>query len=103
MNQDVKKDNGKLRLDLLPFRALDEVAKVSYFGASKYGAYSYRKGMQWSRIIAAILRHIFAFIRGEDYDDESGCLHLAHAACNLLFLIEYFTDKLGEDDRYKGE
>jgi len=33
------------------------------------------------------MRHLVAEYKGEDYDIESGFLHLAHAACNILFLL----------------
>ena len=34
-------------------------------------------------------RHIFAWWGGEDKDPETGFSHLAHAACCLLFLMEF--------------
>ncbi len=100
MNQGTKHDQLKPRLDLLPSRPVEEVALVLAFGGGKYGDNNWRKGMFWSRVIAASLRHIFAFMRGEDKDPESGLSHLAHAATNLLFLIEYTHTKKDHDDRY---
>jgi hypothetical protein len=38
--------------------------------------------------MAALLRHINAWRRGEKCDDESGLHHLAHALCNVAFLLE---------------
>ena len=53
------------------------------------------------RLIAAALRHVNAYNGGEDCDPESGVSHIAHAACNLLMLIESKNLGLGTDDRWK--
>ncbi len=96
-----KSDEGKNRLDLLPTESLEEIAKVLTFGAKKYADYNWTKGFTWSRLLGATLRHLFAFMRGEDKDPESGLSHLAHAGCCILFLLyheKYHTDL---DDRHK--
>lgn len=87
---------------MLPPEALTEIAKVLAFGAEKYGRHNWRKGMAWSRLLGAILRHLFAWMQGEDKDPESGLSHLAHAGCDILFLLTYELNALGTDDRYKG-
>lgn len=94
----IKHDDGKLPLDLLPIEALEEVSRVLRHGAAKYGVHNWRKGMAWSRLIAAALRHIFAWVRGERIDKESGESHLAHACCALLFLLSYEQWGIGNDD-----
>jgi hypothetical protein len=38
-----------------------------------------------------------------DYDDETGLHHMAHVACNAMFLVWYALKGGGTDDRYKGE
>ena len=96
----VKHDSGKPRMDLLPPEALREAAAVLALGAEKYDAHNWRKGFAYSRLIAAALRHIFAWVGGENTDPESGKSHLAHAACCLLFLITFEVTKTGTDDRY---
>jgi len=101
---DAKKfDKGKPPLGLLPRRALVEVAQVMAFGADKYGKHNWRKGMAWTRLSDAALRHVYAWIDGEDNDTETGYNHLAHAACCLLFLLEYqLALRVGRDDRWKS-
>lgn len=99
----VKFDSGKPQLDLLPFRALQGVGEVLTYGAQKYAAHNWRKGLAWSRLSAAALRHLFAFVRGEDNDPESGLPHLDHAACCILFLSELQKMGTGTDDRWRGE
>jgi hypothetical protein len=57
----------------------------------------------WSRLISSTLRHLFAFMRGENQDPETGRSHLAHAICGLLFLLEYTFSGAGNDDRHITE
>jgi len=95
-----KHDSGKVRLELLSAAALEDVAQVMTFGAVKYGDHNWRGGFKWTRIIGAVLRHIFAWMRGVDKDPESGLNPLAHAMCGLMFLLEFYHTKAGEDDRY---
>ena len=95
----VKDDNTKTRYDLLPPELLEETAKVLTFGAQKYSAHNWAQGASWSRYFSAMMRHMWAWWRGEDNDPETGFSHLAHAACCLSFLIAYQRRGLGEDDR----
>lgn len=103
VNEAVKADSKKPCMALLPSSALVAITQVLDFGALKYDAHNWRKGMDWSRLLSAMMRHITAFNDGEDVDAESGLSHLAHAGCCILFLLEYENKKLGTDDRYKPE
>lgn len=104
MSDDAKKfDTGKATFDLLPMEALSEIQRVLDFGAQKYAAWNWAKGMAWLRLWNACLRHLFAWARGEDTDPESGLPHLAHAGCCILFLLAYERMRLGTDDRRKQD
>jgi hypothetical protein len=96
----VKADTGKVPMSLLPRSALTAEAAVLAFGAKKYAAHNWRKGMVWSRLLDAALRHLTAFADGEDVDPETGLSHLAHLRCCAGFLIEYQEKGLGQDDRH---
>ena len=87
------------RFDLIPWEALEEVARVYSFGARKYDDHNWRKGMKWSLAYAAAFRHMAKFVQGETHDPESGLHHLAHAAFHMLTLITYTMKGLGTDDR----
>ena len=96
-----KFDSGKVRLDLLPIRPLKDTAEVLTYGLNKYGKDSWREGemIQWSRVYSSLQRHLFAFQAGEDLDPETGYSHLAHAACNILMMIEHTYINPQGDDR----
>ena len=88
-NAGVKFDTDKPRYDLIPPELLDGVAKVLTFGAAKYGDRNWEQGIDSGRVFAALMRHMWAWWRGERDDPESGMSHLYHAACNVAFLIAF--------------
>lgn len=92
-------NSGKVRLDLCPGQAQIEYAKVLTAGAEKYGDRNWENGMDWSKVIASMKRHLNAIERGEDFDMETGLLHSAHVMCNAAFLTEYYTIYPQGDDR----
>ena len=96
----LKYDQDKPRMDLLDPYAIEQLSHVLTFGAQKYAAHNWRKGLNKTRLIAAALRHIFAYLRGQDTDEETGLSHMAHAMCCCMFIIglEHRADL---DDRYK--
>jgi hypothetical protein len=63
------------------------------------GERNWEQGFQWSRTYAALQRHLMAWWAGENTDDESGQSHLAHAMCNLMFLMEFENTHGERDDR----
>ena len=99
MGEGRKDDGGKARHDLIPPELPDAVAQVLAFGASKYGERNWEKGMNWGRPFAALMRHMWAWWRGEANDTETGMSHLWHAACCIAFLIAFEQRKIGTDDR----
>jgi hypothetical protein len=101
-----KYDGEKNRYDLVPFDALDEVVKVYTLGARKYADRNWEKGISYMRIVAALLRHLFAWVRGEQYDQDNGQPHLASVVWNGLALLAYEMRGMnnGEfDDRPRAE
>lgn len=72
---------GKGRMDLLPVRALIEVAKVFEAGAKKYAVRNWEAGIPLSRYMDSGLRHAMKWLRG-DRDEP----HLAMAIWNFMCL-----------------
>ena len=83
-----KYDEVKFRYDLIPPEVLKALAEVFTFGAAKYAANSWQDLPDFEeRYYAALERHLQAHRMGERTDQESGMLHLAHAAVNTCFLL----------------
>ena len=87
------------RFDLIPFDALEELARVYGVGAKKYSDDNWLGGYRWRLSLGALLRHVSRFMLGEDRDPETGCLHLAHACWHTMTLMTFHMRKLGTDDR----
>lgn len=97
----MKYDGEKPRMDLIDADALEGLAKVLTFGAQKYAAHNWRGGIEYSRLTAAILRHLMAIQRGEDVDPESGLPHIDHLGCCWMFLSNLTKNRPDLDDRWK--
>lgn len=87
------------RFELIPWGAMEEVARVYGYGANKYSAQNWRRGFAWSLSLGALFRHIALYACGYSRDRESGLHHLAHAVFHCLALITFEREGLGTDDR----
>lgn len=94
-------DDGKERFDLLPPEALFALSELYTRGAQKYAARGWEEGMDWGRCFAALMRHAWKWMRGEDYDPETGAHHMIAVAWNAFALYVYHVRKVGKDDRGK--
>jgi hypothetical protein len=101
MTEGRKDDQGKLPYHLIAPELLEDVAAVLDFGQKKYAPRNWEAGMAWHRPFSALMRHMWAWWRGEGVDPETGLSHLAHAACCVMFLLAYERRRIGEDDRPK--
>lgn len=104
-----KFDAEKPRVDLLDPLALEGIARVLGWAATQkprpdgsfgYGDHNWRKGLAYTRLIGAAIRHIFAIMRGEDIDPESGLPHVDHLGCCWMFLSNMMKTRPDLDDRY---
>lgn len=67
--------------------ALKQVGGALGYGARKYSPDNWKHVEPKSRYLGAGMRHLVAHSAGELHDEESGFMHLAHAACCLLFVL----------------
>lgn len=97
----LKFDEEKVRLELVPPEFIIACGRGLTFGAKKYspGNWAKQPGFDYSRLYGALMRHLTAYWSGEDNDPESGLPHLDHAACMLSFLIASIARDIGRDDR----
>lgn len=84
-----KFDQDKPRWELLPYDAVEGAVKVLTFGAKKYDARNWEKGIAYSRVFGAVMRHLWKWWQGQALDEETGFSHLDHALCELLFLVAF--------------
>lgn len=73
--------------DLVPFQEItDAYVRVAEFGAKKYEPWNWTKGLSRIQLCCSLLRHVFAYIRGQDHDPESGLMHTDHILWNAAAL-----------------
>lgn len=100
----MKFDQDKPRYSLLPAEAMEQVALIYTHGAKKYADHNWRKGLAYSRLYDAAQQHLNAFWQGTDIDPEFGIQHLAHAAFNVIGLLQFQLEGRSEcDNRYKRD
>lgn len=76
-------------LDKGIMQMIADKARVFAYGAKKYTAWNWAKGMPWSIPLACAARHLLAIYTGEENDPESGLPHAGHVGCNIHMLASY--------------
>lgn len=93
-----KHDQDKPMWHLMPPLAEAAVVDVLPYGANKYAPHGWKEVPNLEeRYYSAMRRHIHAYHTGQDYDPESGLHHLAHAACNLMFVLQHALDEADKE------
>lgn len=103
MSGGTKYDQDKARLDLIDAEAIEGMARVLGFGAQKYAADNWRSGISNRRLVAALLRHVFAILKGEYVDPESGLPHIDHVGCCWMFLSSNLKSRPEQNDLWRNE
>lgn len=98
-----KNDSGKARFDLIPERALTALAKLYGIGADKYEPRNWERGIAFGRVFAAMMRHAWAWWRGETHDPEDGQHHMSSVAWCAFALQELEQTHPELDDRPPAE
>lgn len=87
--------------DLVPFQEMtDAFVRVAEVGAVKYEPWNWSKGLSRVQLIGSLLRHTFAYLRGQESDSETGLLHTDHILWNAVALTHNVHHNL-EDGRRK--
>jgi len=100
-----KYDGGKLNFRAFSrglAKPIKAIAAVLTYGCEKYAEDSWQQVPNGkARYESALDRHMNAWKDGEKYDEESGLPHLAHAACNMMFVLWFeLTDGSLDDKDY---
>lgn len=101
--QALRYNEGKLQWSLVDFKSIEGMVRVLEMGAKKYDRHNWRKGMPITQVSESLMRHLFAFLDGEDLDPESGLRHISHVMCNAMFIEYILREKPHYDDRFKNE
>lgn len=92
MSEAMRYNDGKPKLSyfMRSFpRMAEAIARVKEMGGIKYEEGNWKKGNKpdeeyWD----SMFRHLQYIFTGEEYDKDSGCLHIAHAVWNMCALHE---------------
>ncbi len=98
-----KNDFEKPTIELIPPCSIFAAARAFKYGADKYDANNWRKGLRHSRLFGALQRHLWSYWGGEDMDEESGLHHLDHAMACMCMLVENAYTREDLDDRFKPD
>lgn len=96
-----QKGSKLARYDLIPPEALHALAEHYGRGAKKYADRNWEAGYNWGLSFAALMRHAWAWWRGEDIDEETGSNHMTAVAWHALTLATFQARGRGTDDRPK--
>ena len=96
-----KNDSAKIDLSLVPKEAIEAAAKALQVGEKKYGRYNYYKGHKASQLVAAMMRHLTAWMDGEENDPTDGQPHLGSVIAGAAMILKQQKLNTLKDDRYK--
>ena len=102
MKMATRHNEGKLKWSLVDFDSLSPMVSVLAFGAKKYEIDNWKKGLYTTEVCESLLRHIFAYLNGEDSDPESELSHIGHIQVNAMFL-GYMDKNMKEFDDRRGK
>jgi hypothetical protein len=88
----VRFNSGKLQWGLIDYKALHPLIQVLEFGAKKYSANNWKKGLPPRQILESMQRHLANLLDGNDKDLESGLPEIGHILCNAMF-YSYFEQR----------
>jgi hypothetical protein len=94
------KHEDRVPLDLLEPVADEQIARALQQGAQKYGRRNFVQTPIEARVyVAAMKRHIAAWLDGEDDAPDSGVNHLAHVGASVHILLKAMECGSFVDDR----
>lgn len=96
-----EKGSKPTRFDLIPPAALEALAEHYGRGSQKYEDRNWERGYRYGLSFAAMMRHAWAWWRGEDNDPETGSSHMIAVAWHALALFTFRSRGVGRDDRAK--
>ena len=99
-SEGIRYTEGKRRVDLVPPDAILALADLMGVNGHKYPDRNWEKGMDWSKVLGSLERHMLELKSGEDIDPTDNQHHAIKIMWNAMVLYCYWTRGLGTDDRY---
>lgn len=100
VNNEGRKNDRKddrTRWELMPLDCLEDIARVYTEGAKKYGDNNWQNlDNGYERYKGALLRHLYAS-ESKEFDEETGCRHLAQVCWNAIAMLWLSKHKSNED------
>lgn len=99
-----RKGTKLARFDMVPPDVLWELAEHYGKGEAKYesdetGLPNWQRGYSWRLSSAALMRHLFLWLSGEDFDKETGSSHLVCVMWHCIALRWFQLHGKGQDYR----
>ena len=87
-------------MSAVPPVALIHLGQAMKDGRIKYGPMNWRETEVSSSVYYdALMRHVLAWWDGQDFAEDSGCHHLAHAMACCAIILDAAASKSLKDDR----
>ena len=96
-----KSDSLKPDLAYIPLVALEAEAGAFAVGGAKYGAFNYLEGgFTTRRLMAALIRHAYKYLQGEEVCPVDGQHHLGSVRATAAMILHLQQEGVLVDDRY---
>lgn len=97
----LRANTGKPELSMMleAAKAVEGLSRVLMYGRDKYSRGNWLGGLGHMSIVDCLMRHLTAYVSGENLDEESGLPHVDHVLANALFLSQMTKTRHDLDDR----
>lgn len=104
----VKHTKGKTRVELVPYDAIEAIARAREYGVNKYGTeWEWYDHGTTEDFVSAAIRHLYKWNDARrldnrtEEDEESGLNHLDHAICSIAMAIA--LEHKSERDKFEAD
>lgn len=98
----IKYDKDKIRMELIPPKALVAIGEIMTMGAKKYGANNWQ-GVSIDRYVGALIRHLVKYMENKDSKDpDSELSHMKHVLTNAAFIVALEDKELNNTNKKIG-
>jgi hypothetical protein len=99
----IRNNEGKPRWGFMDFKAMEPMIKVLEQFGDQPGSENWKKGLLTVEICESLIRHVAAYLSGEDNDPKSKEPHVGHILSNAMFLSHMHLFRPDMDNRGKKE